>query len=360
MPSMTAAGWLGGCRIQSSFRNYLSRASKTGQPESDQSGIGSNRWKAATTGEVWSRRGGVGPQIPTGAKGTAEFTEKNFRWQNILGTPHDVRDQVVDLVRRWSEGPHTQPVDESPGTDLRLQKGSITGVPLTTVLWTLDLRALVAGEWFLSTTARPLKLGASKMRRVVFISVILTLVVTFDSMTVRASNSSVTLSAPTTGSITFSGNNGSPIMTITGPLNGMALSGTGALASATSFTLSSGSIVFTKEHGDPGDYASTGTLTFMLNNGTLLTGTLSNITLDQHGKMVILAGTLNGEQVSMIIDLQFGTPLSKLKGPHSTELGAFSAGEAASSVTPEPGTMLLFGSGLLLLAGVLRRKLIAA
>lgn len=198
------------------------------------------------------------------------------------------------------------------------------------------------------------------MRRVVFISAILTLAVALSTMTASASNSGVTLSAPTTGSITFSGNNGSPIMTITGPLNGMALSGTGALASATSFTLSGGPIVFTQVPGDPGDYTGAGTLTFLLNNGTLLTGTLSNITLDQHGKMVVLAGTLNGEQVSMIIDLQFGTPLSKLKGPHSTELGAFSAGEAASSVTPEPGTMLLFGSGLLLVAGVLRRKLIVA
>jgi hypothetical protein len=94
--------------------------------------------------------------------------------------------------------------------------------------------------------------------------------------------------------------------------------------------------------------------------GTLLTGTLSNITLDQHGKIVVLAGTLNGEQVSMIIDLPFGRPLSKLKGPHSTELGAFSVGEAFDTVTPEPGTILLFGSGLLLVAGVLRRRLIAS
>lgn len=198
------------------------------------------------------------------------------------------------------------------------------------------------------------------MRKILVISAVLTLAVAFGTMTASASNSSVTLSAPTTGNITFSGNNGSPIMTITGPLNGMALSGTGAMASATSFTLSGGPIVFTKEPGDPDDYASTGTLTFKLNNGTLFTGTLSNITLDQNGRMLVLAGTLNGEQVSMIIDLQFGTPLSKLKGPHSTELGSFSAGEAASSVTPEPGTMLLFGSGLVLVAGVLRRRLIAA
>jgi hypothetical protein len=197
------------------------------------------------------------------------------------------------------------------------------------------------------------------MRKVIIISAVLTVAVAFGSMTVSASNSTVTLSAPTTGSITFSGNNGSPIMTITGPLNGVALNGTGALATATSFTLSGGTIVFTAEPCDPHDFAGTGTLTFLLNNGTLLTGTLSNITLDQHGKMVVLTGTLNGQQVSMIIDLQFGTPISKLKGPHGTELGTFSAGEAASAVTPEPGTMLLFGSGLLLVAGVLRRKLIA-
>lgn len=202
--------------------------------------------------------------------------------------------------------------------------------------------------------------GASKMRKVFVIPAVLTLAVAFGSVTASASDSSVTLSAPTTGNITFSGNNGSPIMTITGPLNGMASSGTGALANATSFTLSSGSIVFTTEPGDPDDFTSTGTLTFMLNNGTLLTGTLSNITLDQHGKMVFLTGTLNGQQVSMIIDLQFGTPLSKLKGPHSTEIGTFSAGEADGTVTPEPGTMLLFGSGLVLVAGVLRRRLIAA
>jgi hypothetical protein len=118
------------------------------------------------------------------------------------------------------------------------------------------------------------------MRKVYAISAVLTLAVAFGALTASASNSSVTLSAPSTGTITFSGNNGSPIMTVTGRLNGMALSGTAALASATSFTLSGGPVLFTKAPGDPGDYASTGTLSFLLNNGTLLTGTLSNITLD--------------------------------------------------------------------------------
>lgn len=74
------------------------------------------------------------------------------------------------------------------------------------------------------------------MRKAFVISVILTLAVAFGAMTASAPDSSVTLSAPTSGNITFSGHNGSPIMTITGPLT--AMSGTGALARATSFTVS--------------------------------------------------------------------------------------------------------------------------
>jgi hypothetical protein len=195
------------------------------------------------------------------------------------------------------------------------------------------------------------------MRKAIFIAAVVILAMTLSSMTASASTSTVTLTAPTTGTITFTGNGGSPIMTITGPLNGVALNGTGAFASATSFTLSGGPLLFTAQ-GDPGDFATAGTLSFLLNSGTLFTGTLSNIELDQTGQMLVLTGTLNGQQVAMIIDLQFGTPIGELQGPHSTEIGSFSAGEAAS-VTPEPGTMLLFGSGLLLAGGVLRRKLIA-
>jgi hypothetical protein len=71
--------------------------------------------------------------------------------------------------------------------------------------------------------------------------------------------------------------------------------------------------------------------------------------------MVILSGSLGGGgQVTLVIDVD--TPLSGFTGH---ELGTLSAGEAFNTVTPEPGTMLLFGSGLLLVAGVLRRKLIA-
>ena len=197
------------------------------------------------------------------------------------------------------------------------------------------------------------------MRKAIFLSAVMALAIALSAMTVSASDSGVTLSAPTTGTITFSGDSASLTMTIAGPLNGVALSGTGAFAGATSFTVSGSPLAFTGVSGSPGDFTSSGTLSFMLNGGTLLTGTLSNITLttlSHEPNMVILSGSLSGGgQVTLIVDVD--TPLSKLMG---SELATLSAGEAFSpTVTPEPGTMLLFGSGLLLVAGVLRRKLIA-
>jgi hypothetical protein len=197
------------------------------------------------------------------------------------------------------------------------------------------------------------------MRKAIFLSAVMALAIALSAMTVSASDSGVTLSAPTTGTITFSGDSSSLTMTIAGPLNGVALSGTGAFAGATSFTVSGSPLAFTGVSGSPGDFTSSGTLSFMLNGGTLLTGTLSNITLttlSHEPNMVILSGSLStGGQVTLIVDVD--TPLSKLM---SSELATLSAGEAFSpTVTPEPGTMLLFGSGLLLVAGVLRRKLIA-
>ena len=198
------------------------------------------------------------------------------------------------------------------------------------------------------------------MRKAIFLSAVMALAIALSAMTVSASDSGVTLSAPTTGMITFSGDSASLTLTVAGPLNGVALSGTGSFAGATSFTLSGSPVAFTGVSGSPGDFTSSGTLSFALNGGSLFTGTLSNITLttipcSPTACMVILSGSLNGGgEVTLIIDVN--TPLSGLMG---TELGRLSAGEALNTVTPEPGTMLLFGSGLLLVAGVLRRKLIA-
>ena len=199
-------------------------------------------------------------------------------------------------------------------------------------------------------------------RKLLVVSVVLTLAVAFSSLTASASSSMVTLSFPSTGTITFAGNGGSPIMTIAGPnatepFSGQVMPGaTGIFAGSTTFSLSGGPITFTQT--GPQDYAGMGTLVLALSNG--LTGTISNITLSQLGQRVTLSGDLSGSgQVSLNLDLQFGTPLSKLKPPHETETGTFGSGFISSNaVTPEPGTMLLFGSGLLAFATLLRRKIL--
>jgi hypothetical protein len=196
------------------------------------------------------------------------------------------------------------------------------------------------------------------MRRATLALAVLTLAVALGSSIASASSSTVNLLTPTTGTITFSPNGGDPEMTISGTLTGTAM-GTGAFGGASTYTLS-GSLVFTPT--GPHDYASMGTLSFELNNGTLLTGTLSGVTLEQVGKLLILTGNLTmssgtsgvtGGQVAIVIDLPSGTALSSLT---SIEVGSFSVGEGVGSVTPEPGTMLLFGSGILVFAGVVRRK----
>jgi hypothetical protein len=196
------------------------------------------------------------------------------------------------------------------------------------------------------------------MRRAIVVSAVLALAVAFSLSTASASSSTVNLLTPTTGSIAFSQSGGNPEMVIT-TITGSA-TGTGVLAGATSYTISGGPLTFTAS--GPNDYATTGTLSFEVNGGSLLTGTLSGISLEQVGRLVILTGTLTmtggssglaGAQVGIIIDLPTGTSLSGLKG---IEFGGFSVGEGLGTVTPEPSTMLLFGSGLLIFASVCRRK----
>lgn len=174
----------------------------------------------------------------------------------------------------------------------------------------------------------------------------------------KASGSTVNLLTPTTGTITFAPDGGNTDMTIGGGLGGTAM-GTGSLGGASSYSLS-GNLVFTAS--GPQDYTSTGTLSFTVNSGTLLSGTLTGVTAEQIGKLLIVTGTLTGGsgtsgvtggQVALIIDLPSATPLSGLTG---SEVATLSVGEGVGSVTPEPGTMVLFGSGILVFAGVVRRK----
>lgn len=196
------------------------------------------------------------------------------------------------------------------------------------------------------------------MRKIILSSVVLVLGILFSSAKASASNSSVNFSGPQTGIIQFCTSAGDPVLTLSsGGFGGAASMGSGEFAGATGFTLSGAPLRFT---ADPaGGFETNGTLAFAL-TGTSITGTLTDIKLTQLGQFIFLSGDLKTGsttvQIGFIIDLPSGTSVAHLTG---IEKGSLSVGEGLeNSPTPEPGTMLLFGSGLLILAGVLRRKLV--
>jgi PEP-CTERM motif len=141
---------------------------------------------------------------------------------------------------------------------------------------------------------------------------------------------------------------------------GTASMGSGVFAGATGFTLSGAPLRFTSDGAS--SWQTLGTLNFDL-TGTSITGTLSDIKITQVGQLVLLTGDVTSgstkTQLALVIDLPSGTSIARLTG---VEHALLSVGEGLeTNPTPEPGTMLLFGSGLLLVAGVLRRrKLVSA
>jgi PEP-CTERM motif len=197
------------------------------------------------------------------------------------------------------------------------------------------------------------------MRNIIAISAILVLGALLSSGTASASDSSVNLSAPSTGILTFCTSAGDPVMSLSG-FGGTASMGSGAFAGATGFTLSGAPLRFTSDGAS--SWQTKGTLTFDL-TGTAITGTLSDIKITQVGQLVLLTGDLKSgstnTQLVLVIDLPSGTSIAGLT---KVELAHLSVGEGLeTNPTPEPGTMILFGSGLLLVAGVLRRrKLVSA
>jgi hypothetical protein len=195
------------------------------------------------------------------------------------------------------------------------------------------------------------------MRRVILGSVVLAFALLLSSITANASNSSVNLSGPQTGTITFCSSAGDPVLALNG-LSGQATAGTGIFAGATGFTLTGAPMRFYSD--GPNSYSTPASVDFSL-TGTSITGTLTDIKLTQQGAFIFLSGDLKvgstNTQVGLIIDLPSGTSIASLKG---TELALLSVGEGLENPTPEPGTMLLFGSGMLLLAGALRRRLVGA
>lgn len=220
------------------------------------------------------------------------------------------------------------------------------------------------------------------MRKLLVGLSVLSLAVGFSSSTAKASTSGFVLGTGTTGGITFTptgGGNQSMSLPVT---NTGTATGTGALLGSNGFYfLSGGPVALTNVTADNipllqiAFYTASGTLNFEINSNStetgtdLLSGTLTLVDLLQGGAtgttnilatvdMNVTGGTdqpvfdSNGI-ARFIIDLS-GT--GYLPTATSAKTATFEAG-STFDVTPEPTSMLLFGSGLLAITIMLRRKL---
>jgi len=171
---------------------------------------------------------------------------------------------------------------------------------------------------------------------------------------------------------------GSSTMLFTGTGGGdwtLAIGGVSGLASGTgpvvfsgvpySFT-QTGTITGTYEGADQWDISQTSTLSISI--GSYLSGSLQLLTLGQSGKtgtfndyflanLTGLSGSLmgyfpSGAILQVVIDLPSTTSLTGL-GTGTLSLGI---NHGSIGPTPEPGSMVLIGSGLLLLGGLARRR----
>jgi hypothetical protein len=73
-------------------------------------------------------------------------------------------------------------------------------------------------------------------------------------------------------------------------------------------------------------------------------------------------GSLHGKSKTFVLSLDLGNcdPIGDLKDGHWSNTGGEGSLCPTPSPTPEPTSMFLFGSGLLVLGGMLRRRLRAA
>ena len=168
--------------------------------------------------------------------------------------------------------------------------------------------------------------------------------------TLSGTNSGLSLSGSTLAAV--NGLNGGGL--ITGNLGSVTFS-TGAL--------SSGSLQMGGTFAAGGTFTVTGNGTNGIPNGTLFSGTFSGpvtwqlVTLANGTHNYILTGVLTGTTMSgfstngVTVQLTINTGKSFFNG--STTI---SSGDT-NIVVPEPGTLSLLGTGLITLAGAVRRKL---
>jgi hypothetical protein len=213
-----------------------------------------------------------------------------------------------------------------------------------------------------------------------FISLAFAILATTIGSSNLAAQSITTLGTASSTTVSFTTGVGTTGMAVLATTGNAGFSSGPLLATATSWSLDPGSLTFTPNFnfGAAGTYTVSGTLNFTLkdaSSATVLTGTLTfpdaELSIKSSGDLLTLNANLEivggsictaspsvcgpGGQNSVQLTVL-------LAGNHATGRfgsGNVTIGNAANLVTPEPTSMLLFGTGLLAFGGILRRKLLA-